>query len=420
MTKKVLMIAYHFPPIKGSSGIQRTLSFARYLPQHGWTPIILSAHPRAYRATSPEQLNDITQEMIVHRAFALDTSRHLALKGRYFRFMALPDSWVSWWLGGVISGLRLIKRHRPQLIWSTYPIATAHMIGLSLQKLTGIPWVADFRDSMTEASYPSDPTVRKVYQSIERGTIRRCKYAVFTAPGAVSMYQQRYPEIARDTFQLIENGYDNALFDQAISALTPLTEAEKRPVKILHSGIIYPSERDPSAFFDALQQLKRNQQIRASEVQIVLRASGFVEQYQAMLAQRDLQDIVQLAPMLPYNEALAEMLQADALMILQAASCNHQIPAKLYEYLKAKRPILALTDPKGDTAWVLKKAGMNSIAPLDSVEQIRTLLPGFIQSLQTYSAVLPDEQEINSASRENRTYLLSQLLNATASDLTTA
>jgi hypothetical protein len=96
-------------------------------------------------------------------------------------------------------------------------------------------------------------------------------------------------------------------------------------------------------------------------------------------------------------------------LILQASSCNRQIPAKLYEYLRAKRPILALTDPEGDTAWVLRRAGINSIASLDSVEDISAILIHFIEMLRNRTAPKPEEQEIINASRKSRTQQLSQL-----------
>jgi len=154
MVKRVLMIAYHFPPLHGSSGMQRTLRFARYLPDHGWEPIILAPSPRAYEQIDSGQLADIPQQVRIHRAFALDTARHLKVMGRYPRVLALPDRWVSWWLGAVPAGWYLIKKYKPDVIWSTYPIATAHLIGLTLQRLTGIPWMADFRDPMVQPDYP--------------------------------------------------------------------------------------------------------------------------------------------------------------------------------------------------------------------------------------------------------------------------
>src|SRR5262245_26076941 len=86
--RRVLMIAYHYPPLRGSSGIQRTLAFSRDLREHGWEPIVLTAHPRAYEKVGDDQLRDIPEGIAVHRPFALDTARHLALGGRYLKALA--------------------------------------------------------------------------------------------------------------------------------------------------------------------------------------------------------------------------------------------------------------------------------------------------------------------------------------------
>lgn len=87
--------------------------------------MVLSAHPRAYANSGDNQLCDIPSDVVVQRAFALDTSRPLSYKGRYPSFLALPDRWVSWLAGAGPAGVRLVRKYRPEVIWSTYPIATA-------------------------------------------------------------------------------------------------------------------------------------------------------------------------------------------------------------------------------------------------------------------------------------------------------
>ena len=144
--KNILMIAYHFPPIRVSSGIQRTLKFSRYLLDYGWKAQVLSVNSTAYIEVDNGQMDEIPDEVYVKRAFALDASRHLSIKGRYLGWMALPDRWISWCLGGGISGLFMMLKFKPKVIWSTYPIATAHLLGLMMHRLTDIPWIADFRD----------------------------------------------------------------------------------------------------------------------------------------------------------------------------------------------------------------------------------------------------------------------------------
>lgn len=387
--RKILMIAFHFPPMRGSSGIQRTLRFAQHLPALGWQPVVLSAHPRAYVDHGPDQMADIAPELPVHRAFAIDTARHLAVRGSYAGWLALPDRWVSWCLGAVPAGLRLVRRHRPQVLWSTYPIATAHLIGYVLRRLTGLPWVADMRDPMTDDGYPAGALLRRACLWIERRTLEHCTVAVCTTAGAVATYRRRFPHLPAARLRLIENGYDEESFQQAAGTQVAAPGGQPgvtRPMVLLHSGVIYPSERDPAPLCAALAQLLACGAIGPATLRIVLRATGHDTMLAALVAHHGLHDIVMLAPPLPYREALAEMLAADGLLLLQAANCNHQVPAKLYEYLRAGRPVLALTDASGDTATTLRAAGIDSIAPLDSTPAIAAALQRFMTAVTAGTA----------------------------------
>ena len=411
--KRVLMIAYHYPPLRGSSGIQRTLAFSRYLPEYGWQPIVLTANSRAYPETGADQLRDVPKEVPVYRAFALDASRHLAIRGAYPKLIALPDRWASWMLGAIPSGLMAVRRHRPDLLWSTYPIATAHWIGLCLHSLTGIPWIADFRDSMTEAEYPPDPTVHRVYRWIERRTVTEAARAVFTTPGALRMYAERYPRLPATRWAVIPNGYDEELFLEAERG-TPTPGTARSSIVLVHSGILYPSERDPRPFFGAIAALRRDGKISAATLRVVLRATGFDDHYRPMLREEGIDDIVRLEPPVGYRAALSEMLAADGLLLFQATNSNHQIPAKVYEYIRARRPIFAMTDPAGDTAGVLAAAGIDTVAPLDSQPRIAEGLLRFLDLVRGGSAPMPGPDEIARHSRRSRTGELAALFESVA------
>jgi hypothetical protein len=104
------------------------------------------------------------------------------------------------------------------------------------------------------------------------------------------------------------------------------------------------------------------------------------------------------------------MMRADGLLVLQASNCNEQIPAKVYEYLRCRRPILGLTDPNGDTASLLRRAGADSIARLDSAGEIAMELRRFLDRIKQGSAALPDQQFVSAASRLQRTRELVGLL----------
>jgi glycosyltransferase involved in cell wall biosynthesis len=412
VVKRALLIAYHYPPVKVSSGIQRTLRFAQYLPDFGWEPAVLAPHPRVYEATSDEDMASVAH-IPVRRAFALDSARHLSVARRYPRFAAVPDRWVSWCIGAVPAGLAMIRHYKPDVLWSTYPIATAHLIGLALHRLTGLPWIADLRDPMAQEGYPEDPLVWRAFAWIERQIARNASAVTLTTPGTIREYTRRFPERA-GKYRLIENGYDEQAFAIAEAAAGVRPGPRAGPRVLLHSGVIYPSERDPQQFFAALSRLLREGVITPASLRVVLRAAGHETQMRDMIRAAGIDPVVTLAPAIPYAEALAEMCATDALLILQAANCNEQIPAKLYEYFRARRPIIGLTDPAGDTARTLRAAGIDTIAPLDSESAIYDLLRRVIRDLEAGAAIVAKEEAIVGASRRGRTAALAQLMDEVA------
>ena len=412
--KRILMIAYHFPPLRGSSGIQRTLRFVQHLPKFGWEPLVLTAHPRAYEDTSTDQLAEVPATTVVRRAFALNTARHLAIAGRYPGWLALPDRWATWRYGAVPAGLAMIRKYRPDVIWSTYPIATAHTIAAALANKSGLPWVADFRDPMAQEGYPPDPRAWRAYRRIEEQALRGAARSVFTTPGCAALYRERYPDIAAEKSVVIENGYDEETFARAEAERDLRKTMARRSPRfvLLHSGVVYPDERDPRPLFAALGLLKRAGTLSVENFCLRLRASAYDTGLAELAVSHDIADLVSLEPAIPYHQALSEMLDVDALLILQASNCNQQIPAKLYEYLRAKRPILALTDPLGDTATTLRAAGLTSIARLDDVDAIVAAIPTFIERVRANTETMATADAIATSSRRGRAESLAKLLDA--------
>jgi len=404
------LISFQYPPMAGSSGIQRALRFSQYLPRFGWEPIVLTAHPRAYERVSDDQLGDVPSNVHVSRTVAWDARRHLSIFGRYPACLAMPDRWMSWRLSAVPEGLRLIRKYQPAAIWSTFPLPTAHRIGLALHLKTGLPWIADFRDVMTEEGYPADPPTATTWRNLEAQTIQHCARAVFTTPGAVRMYAQRYPDKASESFDLIENGYDEEVFaevERTVGASRAI--ASLRPLRIVHSGVIYPMERDPSALFQALGEMRRRGQIDGNTLRLILRATGHDDYLTKLVEEQAIGDIVELAPPIPYRDALAEMLQADALLLLQGNTCNRQIPAKLYEYVRVGRPILGLVG--GDTAHALQSLGIHTIAALEDRVAIGRALLGFMDQVHEESAPIAASGVVRRYSRLSKTEELAGMLN---------
>jgi glycosyltransferase involved in cell wall biosynthesis len=411
------MVAYHFPPIQGSSGVLRTLSFARHLPEFGWEPLVLTVNPRAYPKTSDHQMGDIPAGLTVHRAFALDTARHLALRGAYLGPLAAPDRWWTWWLGAVPAGLRMIRHYQPELIWSTAPIATAHLIGLTLHRITGLPWVSDIRDLLTESNEPEHPAAWQATRWIERRTLARSTRIVTVTPGQRAEYLRQFPDLPPERIAVIPNGYDELAFAsiQQENPDAPAPPKGKRPIHLVHSGVLYPTDRDPGPFFRALAHLIHEGEVGPSEVRVTLRASGSEETFAELARVNGLAEIVQLPPPLSYREALEELLQADGLLLFQGRKCGTAIPAKLYEYIRARRPLLALTDAAGATGETVRNAGYPHLAPLESTEEIVPVLRDYLREIREGTAHIPPDEVVARYSRRNACGQLAEVL---ASSLT--
>ena len=379
MGRAVLMIAFHFPPAAMSSGHLRTLGFARHLPAAGWDPVVLSALPLAYARTAPVHEGTIPPGCRVHRALAFDARRHFGICGRYPGFLAQPDRWASWWPAAVVQGMRLIRRYRVKVIWSTYPIMTAHSIAYTLSRLSGLPWVADFRDPVSSSAEAANPYSFASQQRWERRVFRRAARVVFTTPGALRTYAEDYPEAHHaERLAVIENGYDETVFADLPQ---PSPRQSGQPLILLHSGVLYPDGRDPFPFFAALARLKIGGKAGSTRFKVVLRASSCEARYQQEISRLGIDDVVTLAPPVDNREALLEQAAADGLLLFQGSQFDRQIPAKLYEYLRIGKPIFALVGESGDTAAVLREAGGAEIVPLEDVSRIEQGLARFVESL---------------------------------------
>ncbi len=264
---------------------------------------------------------------------------------------------------------------------------------------------------MAQDDYPADLKTRRSFSLIEADALAHARHCVFTTPSAARIYRNRYPH-ASERIAVIENGCDEESFALARSnpPAVPADAEGARPLVLLHSGVVYAAERDPTQLFAALGRLMRDGRLTPQDLRIRFRAAVNDDMLRELAAGHGAGEFIELCPAIPYREALTEMMSVDALLALQASNCNAQIPAKIYEYLRAGRPILGLTDPLGDTAAVLRSAGLSDIVPIDSAEDIEKALPPLVAALRRGHLVLPDGQSVHAASRRGRTEALAGLM----------
>jgi len=396
MSRNALMLAFHFPPFAQSSGGIRTLSFVRHLPDHGWHPIVLTAREHAYPEVDPHSLATVPSRSQVVRAPGLDIARHLAIAGRYPTWLATPDRWNTWALAAVMAGIACVRRHRPAILWVTFPIASALVAALVLHRFTKIPLVVDLRDPLVYEGWPEDPWMRDTYATIEKRVVARASAVVVTTPGARRLYLERYPQLPAARFRIIANGIDESL------AISPSSgeRASTAPIVLVHSGLMEIPDRDPTAFFDAIAQMRRRGDVTGNVLRVVLRATGHDERYRQQIVALDIGDIVSIEGRVPHADAIEEMRRADGLVLFQGAQCNRQIPAKAYEYLACRRPIIGLLAATGDTHdLIARQWQVPYVASMDSASAIADTLGKFINDLRRNRAFIPEESLIKEHSR---------------------
>ncbi|MEP6609637.1 MAG: glycosyltransferase [Burkholderiaceae bacterium] len=404
--RTALMLAFHFPPFAQSSGSIRTISFVRHLSANGWKPIVLTAREAVYPDVDQRSLAMVPAGSDIVRAPGLDIARHLAIAGRYPNWLATPDRWNTWAACAFLRGLACIRRYRPHVLWATFPIASALAAAMALRRFSHIPLILDLRDPLVYEGWPNDRWTRRSYSRIERRAVAVAAAVVVTTPGARRLYVERYPNLPLSRFRLIANGIDDAMPTSELNAL----RAQPAPLLLVHSGLMEIPDRDPSALFEAIAKLRERGEVSPETLRVVLRASGRDAAYRRQIAELKIDGIVRVEGRVSHPEALEEMRRADGLLLLQGAQCGRQIPAKAYEYLACRRPIIGLLDPAGDTHELISKQWqIPYVGAMDSAPEIAEVLRKFIGDCRAQQAFVPAASLLDQHSRAAGARQLAQL-----------
>jgi len=392
--RRLLFIAYQFAPSL-EMGARSCAQIARYLPLHGWSPVVLTAHEKhieeCYRGPDDEiselGLADavVKTRMLPHpfdfyrwlRAAlwrkpqnnvgadgaetTVETDTPLSDKGRLRRLilssLSIPDKYNGWILPAIVAGLKAARESKSQQLFSSGPFWTNHLVGLALSYLTSLPWTAHFRDPwVTGWGSPATPISDSLNKWLERWVVTRATAVVAVTEEHAAAFRRAYPHLSADKFVAVPNGYDNGEWDD-LPTDAQRDEKSKEKLLIVYTGKFY-IERDPQPLFRALKKLIDMGEITREQVQVDL--IGWCEtsegrSVRGMAVEHGLSDCVNIIGPCGRPETLKRMTQADLLLLL-AERFVIQIPGKTYEYLRAGRPILALT-PEGALDDLLRRTG---------------------------------------------------------------
>ncbi len=422
--KKLLIIAYLFPPA-GGVGVQRALSFAKYLPQCGFEVHVLSALNPVVPTSDPELLKQLPPSVKLHRAFTPELPYGVrqmfwklmggganknqteaepaiaapqrarnglkgSLRNRLRQFFS-PDPEVVWVPFARRRAEQIIARHGIGTVLVTAPPFSSLLIGAALKRrFPGMKLISDFRDewfnfTLAVFDYHNDDSILRRARQIERDCVETSDLVVSVVPRIVQQMRDRYPEQPESRFACIPNGYDPELF----ADFRPRPHGGNRIVVTFVGTVYGPST--PAHYLDALDSLPEEIR-RRFETRFVGRITA---DQQAIVNGRKSE--VRLLGPLPYREALRKMEETDFLMITMLDPLC--VTGKLLEYLATGKPILAIGPEGGEVCRMIEKFKGGWAADPGKPEAIREMLIRAQEMADSGSGFHPDREAFKAYER---------------------
>jgi glycosyltransferase involved in cell wall biosynthesis len=394
MIKKLLVISYFYPPHPGI-GAQRPYRLAKYFPEFGWEPIVVTAkYPgrsrEKFRLIETDEKNRVSS---LKRIAGLDPGKGFQeqvglastkehnngnWKSKIIKLakelVNFPDDRVGWYRYAYAAARRVLDSERVDVILSTSSPVTSHLIASALKRRYGIPWLADLRDLWTQNHFYNKFDLIKYFERrLELKTLIDADVLVTVT----DRFAAELKTLHRDKrIFCITNGYDTDDFPEMTAQLT-------QKFTITHTGQLYNGKRDPSLLFEVIVKLLNENKLKRDLIEI--RLYGDAEEWLIdMIKRHNLQDIVTSYGLLPREEALKKQKESQILLLL-LDSTNKEAgvyPAKIFEYLGAKRPILAFGGSGGIVKELLGTTAAGKFA--ENRDMLQTFLLEYYQEfLQT-------------------------------------
>jgi len=372
--KSVLIISYFFPPLGGPAAL-RPLKFAKYLPDYQGSPIILSVrNPDWYYAYNPGLLHELPESVRIERAFMfrsawlyrlLNPLRNPTLERSLRKYVFHPDDHFGWIPCACLKARRLIHRYSVKAIFSTSRPFSCHLIAYQAKKGTGLPWIADFQDEWIENPDLELPTAfhRRMHYSLERRVVQNADKVTAMTPTFCRLLSKHLPH--KDKFVTLTGGYDPEDFEDAD---TPgnLNRQHDR-FAIVFTGMFYRSFR-PDTLLKSINQLIKEGRIPADKIRVYFVGANRPKDIDF----EDSYKVCEFTGHLPHREAVRYMCDASVLLLLLSEERGRGvIPSKIFEYIAAGKPVLALVPPSGDAATIIRETNTGIVVDFRDVREIK-------------------------------------------------
>jgi len=410
--KRVLMIAYYFPPI-GGPGTQRSLKYVKYLRRFGWEPIVIAGiEPSEHQ--DPELLKDIPEGVEVHRIALPRTpwrtlrrllfDHHLGRLGGFLgHWLDFPETRREWAEHAADLAVKMHREHPFDLLYTTSYPYSPHYVGVRIKRTLGVAWVADFREPWAGYELDLGPLpkwVERKHMTAERAVARSADALTFAQPTVARDLCTRHC-LNSARCATITNGYDPDDFALGERSFPPIEGS----VRIVHTGSFYRAY-SPHQFMDALAD--HWAEWRHDSPRIEMRFVGGVGDYEV----KQIPGIkVSVLPRVTHPEAIEEQRQAHILLVtFDRRVFSGNIPGKLFEYLRWGKPILAVVPSDGGTAAIVRECEAGWVVDCDRPEEIANTVQSAVHTvMQADFTFKPNWSEIQKYSRVRLTKRLARL-----------
>lgn len=432
--KKVLIVSYYFPP-SGGPGVQRVLKFVKYLPEFGWQPVVLTVDNGDFPARDESLLREIPASVTVYRTKIFEpyslyrkltgkaagspvdvenipgTVRRRSLAESAASFIRstffIPDARIGWYPYATSEGLEIIRNEGIQAIYSSSPPYTTAVIARKLHQATNLPWIAGFRDPWT--GFLSTPDrwffPAAVDRYLEGSVIRDATVIEAAWRGILKDIIKKHPYVDCTKLFHLPNGFDSEDYP----------EADQKPrdrFVVTYTGSLY-GKRNPGMFLKAVDELVAEGSVDPEKV--LLQFIGrFGEEVREMVERSAIRQSVKLVPYLPHAESIMELLRSDALLLIvdDADGSEEIVPGKVYEYIGARRPIIALA-PEGAVAELIRETRSGFVAGGNDLPKIKSAFLEYYRKFPYDTpAIEQDLRAVQKYERREITRHLASLLDA--------
>ncbi len=398
--RNVLFITYDFPP-RRTSAVYRFVGLMKYVVRFGWRPTVLTVGPYVDEILDNGLAEELPPELTVVRTARFEPSRlensaATAIKaagglhsqeadprqswvdklirriGRFVRStLYFPDQTVAWIPIALIKAIQLRRKRHFDVIYTSSPPRTAPVVGLLLKAISGLPWVAEFRDPWHSSKSPLRPHERWLLRLILRAADR----VVLISEGLAEELQRKFG-VPRNKITVLPNGYDEAYFESKPEAAR---EFFARPdIQVSHFGTVYPGYC--GAFFPALAELV--QEFPEVRQRLRINIIGFPDdpELRRYSGDKQLCDVIQLRGFVEQREAIEAMRESDCLLLFLGNPLTSRLSGlgKIYWYLRVGRPVLAIA-PEGSTKDLIEQAHAGWVIDPGDKQAIKEALLRIVQ-----------------------------------------